>query len=63
MTRETGDIVRLSVQSMLVIAGIVVTICMPIVGGLVSIKSDLSAFRATQEAQQRQIDRIETRVK
>ncbi len=63
MTREAGDVVRLSFSSWLVIAGIAVTICLPIVGGLISIKSDQAAMRATLDGVVKQVDRLEGRVR
>ena len=65
MTRETtiAETVRLSATTWVALLAVVAGGLIPVIGGLISIKADAAAQRATIEAVQRQLDRLETRVK
>lgn len=63
MRTSTVETVRLSAATWVALLAIVAGGAVPIIGGLISIKADAAAQRATTEAVQRQLDRLEARVK
>lgn len=63
MTSPAVETVRLSAATWVALLAIVAGVAVPIIGGLISIKSEAASQRATIEAVQRQLDRLETKVK